>query len=660
MEHDFLNPAFPDWQFDDVCGPLPVIDATPLHPDEVSPEEPAVAGENETTGCQSPGTEPEQPGGRMAGVTLARLAETLNLPLTFLEEQRLTDCKKDGLPAVRIPYLDPQGNTLAVKRLVHLQGEQRSFELRKADKPALYGLWELEEIREAEEVFLVNGIFDYWAYRHHEIAALGLPERNLWRDDWNEYLSGLTVLIWEKDAAFLVPKLTSTVQDLQIITMPDDFKSLTAAHLQGLDLFDLLGQCANQAVSAHEFRQNQANKQLGRLRKEAASVFSAADPVQVIREGIRSMGYGGDLNPPLITYLALTSRVLAMRPGAMPVHLLLLGQPSAGKSYCLKVVLKLTPSDTYNEIDAGSPKVFIYDIFDYQHRAVIFSEADSLPAGEDNPAASAIRNMLQDHYLHYKVTESDPETGKFAVREIEKLGPSVLITTAVKRLGNQLDSRLFSLEVPDDLTQIQAALEKQADIELAGLPDPDPALVAYQSYLQALAPWEVVIPFVRQLARRIGQLPKASRINRDFSRLNSFIKAVAVLRHRNRQRDEQGRIIAEIEDYALVHELVGKMYETSINNVSDKIRNVIRAVGELRSAHVSPVSETKVAKHLGCAKQAITQAVKTALTQGWIVNHETKQGHPYDLEVGEPLPEALGLPDPESLEEDPGEQNEQR
>jgi hypothetical protein len=555
---------------------------------------------------------------------------------------------------VRIPYLDPQGNTLAVKRLVHLQGEQGSFELRKADKPALYGLWELEEIRAAGQVVLVDSIFDCWACRHYEIPALGLPERNLWRDAWNEYLSGLTVFIWEKDATFLVPKLAPTVQDLQIMRMPDDFKSVTAAHLQGMDLFEFVVQCANQAVPAAEFRQNQANDLIGGLEAAAASVFSAADPVQAVREGIRSLGYGGDLNPPLITYLALTSRVLAMRQGTMPVHLLLLGQPSSGKSYCLQVVLMLMPEDAYNKIDAGSPKVFIYDDFDYEHRVAIFSEADSLPAGEDNPAASAIRNMLQDGHLSFKVTVKNPETGEFMVREIEKSGPTVLVTTAVKRLGHQLDTRLFSLEVPDDLAQIQASLDKQADIELAGLPDPDPALIAYQAYLQELAPWRVVVPFAKQLAQEIGCLPSASRITRDYTRLISLIKTVTVMRHNQRQQDNVGRIIAAVDDYALVYELVGQMYETSVSEISDKIRNIIRAVGELNNEKADPVSSTKVAQRLGCTKQAITRSVKVALGQGWLVNRETKRGYPYDLDLGEPLPEGLGLPKPESLEEDAG------
>lgn len=46
---------------------------------------------------------------------------------------------------------------------------------------------------------------------------------------------------------------------------------------------------------------------------------------------------------------------------------------------------------------------------------------------------------------------------------------------------------------------------------------------------------------------------------------------MAVLRHQYRERDDNGRIIAEIDDYVLSHELVVQMYETSVTRVSDKL-----------------------------------------------------------------------------------------
>ena len=92
-----------------------------------------------------------------------------------------------------------------------------------------------------------------------------------------------------------------------------------------------------------------------------------------------AQGYGGDLRPAELTYIACTGRVLAMRPGSMPAHLLLLGSASTGKSFTKNVALRLLPPEAYHEIDAGSPRVLIYDDASLEHRVIIFGEADSRP-----------------------------------------------------------------------------------------------------------------------------------------------------------------------------------------------------------------------------------------------------------------------------------------
>ena len=65
-------------------------------------------------------------------------------------------------------------------------------------------------------------------------------------------------------------------------------------------------------------------------------------------------------------------------------------------------------SDAYHRIDAGSQKVLIYEKGDLRHRVLVFGEADSIPMGEDNPASSALRSLLQDHHLNYSVLEAPP------------------------------------------------------------------------------------------------------------------------------------------------------------------------------------------------------------------------------------------------------------
>ncbi len=233
-----------------------------------------------------------------------------------------------------------------------------------------------------------------------------------------------------------------------------------------------------------------------------------------------------------------------------------------------------------------------------------------------------------------------------------KAGPSVLITTATRRLGEQLDSRLFSLDLPDDQEQVRAALAEQARLEAQGAANPDEAeaLVAYQAYLQQRAPWDVAVPFAGKLAEAIGRSPVAPRILRDFARLLSLIKSVALLRHRQRQRDADGRIMAMVDDYRAVYKLVADMYEASATGAGTVIRETVDAVRVL-TADGGTTTVTAVAEHLHISKMSASRRVKTALRAGWLRNTETRKGVPAALQLGEPLPPTASLPLPEDLSE---------
>lgn len=390
---------------------------------------------------------------------------------------------------------------------------------------------------------------------------------------------------------------------------------------------------------------------LRRLRRLAAPVLQARKTMKLIRNALQEGGYGGDLRPALLTYLAMTSRLLAMRDGSMPAHVLLIGPASAGKSYTVRSASRLLPRSAYHVIDAGSPRALIYENVDLRHRVLIFGEADSLPVGEDNPAASAIRNLLQDHRLHYSVTARSSRSGNYKTQHIKKAGPTVLITTSTRRLGDQLESRLFIVEVRDDQSQVREALRKQAELELKHAPTPPQALVAYQAYLQALAPWDVVVPFAKELAEAIGRSPAASRVLRDYARLLALIKAAAVLRHSHRSKNAQGQLVASIADYKLVYKLVHDVYVTNVSGAGERVRSAVGTVDALlKSKKHRFVTVTLVAAELGITKMAASRRVRDALKGGWLINDEPRKGYPYRLALGDPLPEDSGLPRPETLE----------
>lgn len=596
------------------------------------------------TGMTPPGVKGDAP---VSGLTVEELAQAKKLPVDFLRELGLRTVAVQKERCVKVPYFDESGSEIAVRFRLALSGGMR-FKWRRGDRVSLYGLWRMEEAKKAGYILLVEGESDCWTCWHRGIPALGIPGKSAWRGEWAKHLDGLDVYLWCEPGAFdLIERVAKDIPRLGVIHAPNGLKDPSELHLSGGDFPREMERLLAGAALAQDEIAVRRSEELKRLASEAEAALKAPDPLMMVEKAIQGMGYGGDTDGAQIIYLAFTSRLLKMRPGTMPVHLLVKGPPSAGKTYAIQIVTRLHPAEAYHIVEAGSPRVLIYDEAELKHKTLVFGEADSLPSGEDNPAASAIRGLLQDNYLHYKVTEKDGN-GAYHVREISKEGPTVLVTSSVKSLGEQLMTRLFTLEMPGEAGQVKNALLTQAQAEVSGVTDPDPALIAYQAYLQALAPWDVVVPFAKELAEGIAPAARP-RILRDFQRLLSLIKAVAVLRHKHRKKDERGRLIATIEDYRYIHDLVREMYAATVTGASANVRRAVEAVAKLCGDQ--QINYAILAKELGVHKDLARRWANTAVKHGWLVN-KADRGRVANLVIGEPLPEEAGLPDPDSLTPD--------
>ncbi len=582
----------------------------------------------------------------VTGVTVSTLAEAKRLPVDFLKSLGIGDLKYSGQSAIRIPYHSENGQELTVRFRLSLTGDNR-FKWRKGDKAMPYGLNRLDKIKKAGWVLIVEGESDYWTCLLYDIPSLAAPGKGIWPVTWGEYLKGMKVYVWqEPEAEDFTLRLLASAPDLRYIRALDGIKDISEAHIRGHDIPALIEKLKGKAESGQVLKAQYEDERLSQLCIKAKAVIEANDPLELIADSIRSLGYGGDIRPAIIVYLAGTSRLLAMRDGAMPVHLLIMGMSSSGKSYTLRLVLILFPTEAYHVISAGSPRTIIYDDTDLQHRLLVFGEADSLPAGEDNPAASAIRNLLQDHHLNYEVTIRDANTGDFTVRKVEKPGPTVLITTSTRSLGHQLMTRFFQLEIGDSKEQIGAALETQAVLETEGLKPLDGTLVAFQHYLQLKAPFKVIVPFAGELAKAMGKMASAPRILRDFARLLSLIKSIAIIRYNRRQTDSEGRLVATLADYETVRELVTDMYVDSSTGANNNIRKLVEAVKTLGTSQSEGerITVTKLATYLDINTMAASRRAKKALKEDWIINRESRKGYSADYIIGEPMPETEGLP----------------
>ena len=146
---------------------------------------------------------------------------------------------------------------------------------------------------------------------------------------------------------------------------------------------------------------------------------------------------------------------------------------------------------------------------------------------------------------------------------------------------------------------------------------------------------EVAIPYGTALAREIK--PRAVRLRRDFRLLLTLIQAHALLHQVTRERDERGRIIATLEDYAIVRKLVHDLIADQIESVVPKtVRETVLAVRDL--AGTSETTTARVASALKLDRSTASRRVRAATARGFIKNLETKRGQPARLVLGDPLP----------------------
>ena len=125
------------------------------------------------------------------GLTVEQYAAGKKLHPEFLRGLGLTTIHINGLPALRIPYLNRDGEIVAVRFRHWLdQGDGPKFTWRKGDKPQLYGQERLGLAREAELIFLVEGESDAHTLWQHDVPALGIPGARAWNDERDAPLLG--------------------------------------------------------------------------------------------------------------------------------------------------------------------------------------------------------------------------------------------------------------------------------------------------------------------------------------------------------------------------------------------------------------------------------------------------------------------------------------
>ena len=565
--------------------------------------------------------------------TLEAYAEAKRLPVEFLRSLGLSDVTYSGSPAVRIPYRDREGQEKAVRFRCALnkgaRGDDR-FRWRSGSRTLPYGLWRLEGAKEAGYVVLVEGESDCHTLWHHGVEAVGIPGASNFKEEWAEHLKDIEKLyavvepdeggavLWERLAASPLREKLHRVE-LEGANDPSELHLKDPEHFKEnlREAFKGARRWTEEARAQAEARDRKAWQACEQLVKEDRILDRFARTLE-------QSGVAGEARVLKLLYLALTSRLLEK-----PVSVAVKGPSSGGKSYLTARVLRYFPESAYHALTAMSERTLAYSEKPIKHRFLVIYEAEGMAS---DFATYLMRSLLSEGAVRYETVESTRNGIK--PRLIEREGPTgLIVTTTAVKLHPENETRLLSLTVTDTREQTRGVLSMLAreEEEEANL-EPWHAL---QRWLESpSAARSVTIPYADALAKLVP--PLAVRLRRDFGALLSLIRAHAVLHQATRERDDRDKIVATLEDYAVVRGLVSDLVSEGIEaTVPKSVCEAVHAVARLHAQEdAQPVAVIQVAKDLKLDRSAASRRLRSAKDRGFLRDLEDNPRKPSRLVSG--------------------------
>jgi hypothetical protein len=578
------------------------------------------------------------------GCTLRAYADAKQLPEDLLRGLGLSDIWYLGARALRVPYFDAKGNNPAVRIRLALEkdkaGDNR-FRWKQGSKPFLYGLWRL---RAEQSVTVLEGESDCHTLWFHGTNAIGLPGAGLWDEGRDaRYLADFETIyvLIEPDAggeAMLQWVSNSALREKIRLVHLDRFKDPSDMHLADPEQFLARWQAAIKAAvpwgSESRARVQHARDQAWDRCNELAT---APDILSLVASALQRAGLVGVEREVKLLYLVATSRLLD-RPASVAVK----GPSAGGKTYLCQMTLSLFPSGAFYAVTAMSERALAYGTEPLKHRMLVLYEADGM-AGE--VTSYLVRSLLSEGHIRYETVEKTPQG--LRSRLIEREGPTGLIVTTTRdSLHPENETRLISLTIADGPEQTRAILKSLAEEDQYDSVDRAP-WIALQEWIAASGTIATV-PYARELVEQIPHV--AIRLRRDIKLLLNLIRAHALLHQARRERDPQGRVVATIDDYAVVYSLVGDlMAEGAQTTVPVHVRETVEKVRHIACMKGSATVQD-VATALGLDKSAASRRCTTASERGYIRNEEPSKGRPAHYVPADPLPEEQSLlPHPSTL-----------
>lgn len=328
-------------------------------------------------------------------------------------------------------------------------------------------------------------------------------------------------------------------------------------------------------------------------RAAAERLLEASGLLDRAADAVEALGYVGERRNRRLAYLVATSRLLPR-----PLSAILRAPAGAGKSTLLERVSALVPEESVEQLSRLTPHALYYLGADcLRHRLVLVDEQ----AGASE-ADYPIRTLQSQGYLRMKLVLKG-KTETFTVN-----GPvSIMSGTTATDLNPENTSRVLELLLDDSPEQTRAVQEAQRRV-WAGEARAGPDVALWRDAQRLLEPLEVVVPF----ATRLSFPARSTRDRREQEKLLGLVASHALLHQRLRERDDEGRLVARVDDYRAVYELYWPLIEGQVEDLSPRAAALYRALARREGG--SPVGRREAAALAGPTRRSGARSTSSSRT----------------------------------------------
>jgi hypothetical protein len=250
-----------------------------------------------------------------------------------------------------------------------------------------------------------------------------------------------------------------------------------------------------------------------------------------------------------------------------PLHALVQGSSGSGKSHLINIIGQcLPPEDVMSMTRVTSKSFYHYNKDELVDKLMLIQDFDGL----DEEAQYAFRELQSAGNISSSTTYKDRSGNIISMIKVVRSHFASLLATTKAEVYYDSMSRSLIIGIDECEQQTKKIIEYQ-NKRLAGLIDireEQKAKEFLQNCIRCIKPMEVV----NRYADKIALPMEAKMLRRLNSHYQGFVKQVTILHQHQRQKDEQGRLIAEPEDLKMACDILFDAIMLKVDDLDSSLR----------------------------------------------------------------------------------------